>query len=1044
MNHNILKKQHYSTLLPLFVACIAVVSVITAVGVSDSSDAESGTCGTGVTWTLTGTELTISGTGVMNNYYSSSATPWGTLITKLTVEEGVTSVGSYAFEDCIYLSSVVLPISMKSIGNHAFDSCSSITSIQVPSALIKIGTYAFYKCSSLRSFDFNNSAVVIDEYSFSGCTGLKTVLNVDNVISIGNYAFDNCNQLSSFTMGNSVTSIGNYAFRYCSSITIVDFNKVVTIGDYAFSGCTSLNKVVFHDSTTIIGLYAFSDCKSINSVTFGAGMTSLGNYAFSGCTSLRKLDVPETVSIIPTGLFKGCTALISVGFHDNITLIGDYAFYNCNRLVEVLFPGNLVSIGDYAFYNCNNLTNLVIPDNVTKIGAHSFASCDNLQSYTMSKALSTLGEYAFDDNYYGRYIYSADGSDTTISATIFAGGHFQKDSDENYWKFVGGISGDLNWSISDGILTFSGTGESASYGSSAFLPWGKSYTKLNVEPGVTKLGCYMFNGCSALTEVSIADTVTTIEENAFGNASFCDYTGTTVLDATAANLSGHTFVGSNYNLQMMRNGYTVIYKYADGTKAAEDVYQDISVGTEYSITSPPVTGYTPSVQTVSGTLIKASEWTVVTYNIDSHTLTVHYVYADGSTAKSDYSGTYKYNVDYSVSVSSIYGYSSDKDMVTGTMGAADIEVKVTYSPNEYDLTVHYYYNGSSIADDYTTKVLFGESYSVTSPEVQHYSPRDAVVSGKMDQTGKTVTVYYSPIYYTLTIEKKDTDGNKIDEDYTTSVAYGRTYSCSPAVTGYTITSPVSGTMDSEGKTEICIYTANTYTVSITYTLAETGREIDTVENKVAFGTDYSFQSPTLAGYSPSKEKVEGKMSSSDLSFNVVYYINSYNVNVNYVYQDGTKAAEPYAASFVYGKTFVITSPRVFNYSADLTAVSGTMGASDLTFEVVYYPNTYHVTVYYVYSDGTAAADTNTVEVAYGKAYSIASPVLAGYVADQNTIAGTIGAADVSYNVVYFSSGRTSSENGDSSGSSTNTILIAAVGVIAAMSLACSILVLRKH
>ena len=614
----------------------------------------------------------------------------------------------------------------------------------------------------------------------------------------------------------------------------------------------------------------------------------------------------------------------------------------------------------------------------------------------------------------------------------------------HYWKFTSGISGDLNWSISDGILTFSGTGESASYGSSAFLPWGKSYTKLNVEPGVTKLGCYMFNGCSALTEVSIADTVTTIEENAFGNASFCDYAGTTVLDATAANLSGHTFVGSNYNLQMMRNGYTVIYKYADGTKAAEDVYQDISVGTEYSITSPPVTGYTPSVQTVSGTLIKASEWTVVTYNIDSHTLTVHYVYADGSTAKSDYSGTYKYNVDYSVSVSSIYGYSSDKDMVTGTMGAADIEVKVTYSPNEYDLTVHYYYNGSSIADDYTTKVLFGESYSVTSPEVQHYSPRDAVVSGKMDQTGKTVTVYYSPIYYTLTIEKKDTDGNKIDEDYTTSVAYGRTYSCSPAVTGYTITSPVSGTMDSEGKTEICIYTANTYTVSITYTLAETGREIDTVENKVAFGTDYSFQSPTLAGYSPSKEKVEGKMSSSDLSFNVVYYINSYNVNVNYVYQDGTKAAEPYAASFVYGKTFVITSPRVSNYSADLTAVSGTMGASDLTFEVVYYPNTYHVTVYYVYSDGTAAADTNTVEVAYGKAYSIASPVLAGYVADQNTIAGTIGAADVSYNVVYSSSGRTSSENGDSSGSSTNTILIAAVGVIAAMSLACSILVLRKH
>ena len=97
----------------------------------------SGTCGANLTWTLddNGT-LTISGTGKMNDYdhyddydlyYNSYSTaPWGGSVSNanrvktVVIENGVTSIGDSAFEDCTELTSVTLPDSVTSIGDYAF------------------------------------------------------------------------------------------------------------------------------------------------------------------------------------------------------------------------------------------------------------------------------------------------------------------------------------------------------------------------------------------------------------------------------------------------------------------------------------------------------------------------------------------------------------------------------------------------------------------------------------------------------------------------------------------------------------------------------------------------------------------------------------------------------------------------------------------------------------------------------------------------------------------------------------------------------------
>ncbi|MCP2821055.1 leucine-rich repeat domain-containing protein, partial [Salmonella enterica subsp. enterica serovar Typhimurium] len=83
-------------------------------------------CGDNLTWTLRQGTLTISGTGPMTDFnpYQFSeepAPPWmDEYITSIVIEDGVTSIGAYAFWRCKYLTDVQIPASVTGIGNNAF------------------------------------------------------------------------------------------------------------------------------------------------------------------------------------------------------------------------------------------------------------------------------------------------------------------------------------------------------------------------------------------------------------------------------------------------------------------------------------------------------------------------------------------------------------------------------------------------------------------------------------------------------------------------------------------------------------------------------------------------------------------------------------------------------------------------------------------------------------------------------------------------------------------------------------------------------------
>ena len=232
-----------------------------------------GKCGDNLYWYVDDENiLTVFGTGAMYDYESSgdNISPWRkleTAPTSLVLEEGITHIGNYAFDDCSgFKGSLTIPNSVTTIGHYAFQYCSGFTgSLTIPNSVTSIGEASFSGCSSFTgSLTIGNSVKTIGNSAFRGCEGFNGSLTIPNsVMSIGDYAFYFCEGFKgSLTIPNSVTSIGNYAFALCRSFTgsLTIPNSVTTIGDRAFYYCSGLTNIFFYrDTNPTIGTGAFSN-----------------------------------------------------------------------------------------------------------------------------------------------------------------------------------------------------------------------------------------------------------------------------------------------------------------------------------------------------------------------------------------------------------------------------------------------------------------------------------------------------------------------------------------------------------------------------------------------------------------------------------------------------------------------------------------------------------------------------------------------------------------------------------------------------------------
>ena len=209
-----------------------------------------------------------------------------------------------------------------------------------------------------------------------------------------------------------------------------------------------------------IGNGAFENNKTLTSVTLHSGILTIDNYAF-----------------------YNCSALTSVSFNEGLTTIGDYAFTK-TALTEAALPstiktapyafsGTPVTKASFAegaeevpariFENCHELTEVTLPKTITDINNSAFYNCTSLSKFTFHEGITFIGDYAF----------------TKTAITEAA----------------------LPSTIKTASYAFSGT----------------PITKASFAEGTEEVPARIFENCKELSEVTLPNTITDINNSAFYN-----------------------------------------------------------------------------------------------------------------------------------------------------------------------------------------------------------------------------------------------------------------------------------------------------------------------------------------------------------------------------------------------------------------------------------------------------------------------------------------------------------------------------------------------
>ena len=278
---------------------IEIISSLDAIGVDSFCSSDNGDC----SWKLKGNTLSVFGNGKMSDC-GLLEMPLGLMVKKLEIEEGVTSIGDYAFSCFSALTNVIIPDTVTYIGSTAFMGCTGLTDISIPDSVTDIGSDAFRACTGLTEISIPDSVINIERYAFSECSNLKKVKLSNRIERLEPDSFSSCIKLTEITIPDSVK----------------------TINDYTFASCSSLVSVYLPENLSEIGVAAFANCSKLNNIVLPKQLTSIKDMAFLNCSSLSDLELPE-----------------------GVTDIGYYVYFNCKKILSVTIPASVVKIDDYAF-----------------------------------------------------------------------------------------------------------------------------------------------------------------------------------------------------------------------------------------------------------------------------------------------------------------------------------------------------------------------------------------------------------------------------------------------------------------------------------------------------------------------------------------------------------------------------------------------------------------------------------------------------------------------------------------------------------------------
>ena len=410
----------------------------------------SGSCGTNATWSLNtiNYKLTISGSGAMTNYTSSSPAPWDSYkksILTISIANTITSIGDYAFANCTKAFSVSIGTGVTSIGSYAFSGCTLLSGVTIPNGVTTIGDAAFYNCKSFVYISIPEGVTSLGPQVFWGCTKLTWISIPSSVTTLGSHGLGSCSAITDiyvYWMNTSGNYIPLWPTEFVSTITRPKVTLHVPCGTRSsYMGLTG-----WRDFTVVEPQYTIT-AKTNNSSygtvkiddgTAGADVSKTVNCAtnvtLTAVTTTSECNIdflqwndgnkdnPRTVtaerSITYTAQFGTIGGDCGVS-GNNLT----WSFNRCTGVLTISGSGAMkdwASAEEVPWYgNCANITSVVLPVGLTHIGACAFYGCQ-ITKIDIPAAVRTFGKKAFFSSAL-REICIPEGV-TTLPDSLF-GGH---------------------------------------------------------------------------------------------------------------------------------------------------------------------------------------------------------------------------------------------------------------------------------------------------------------------------------------------------------------------------------------------------------------------------------------------------------------------------------------------------------------------------------------------------------------------------------------------------------------------------------------------
>jgi uncharacterized repeat protein (TIGR02543 family) len=385
-------------------------------------------------------------------------------INAISLNEGLTEIGDYAFGDNEAMTSISFPSSLKKIGNSAFGQYSEgvLQTIQFndgleeigdsaftgaylkdafafPSSVKKIGDYAFANCTAITKVTFPKSLETLGYNVFSGATG---ILSIDLEKGNTNFALDDgilytadkkkalfcpSGRTDPVVIPEGTEEIGDGCFYMVDECQSYSFpSSLKKIGKQAFAYCYGLKSFAIPSSVLSIGEECFDKDEKLASITIGTGLTSIPAFAFSGCVALTSISIPGNVKEIGQSAFAEDILLSGITFSEGLEKIGAYAFYFVDVkedddqtemaspvLASVSLPNSLQSIGSSAFRDQSALASVSFGSSLSLIEPNAFANCP-LTDMTLSASNTSM---AIDD----KVLYSSDRKKAFFASPAISG-----------------------------------------------------------------------------------------------------------------------------------------------------------------------------------------------------------------------------------------------------------------------------------------------------------------------------------------------------------------------------------------------------------------------------------------------------------------------------------------------------------------------------------------------------------------------------------------------------------------------------------------------